>query len=1221
MSTFQHEVFELVDELLYRLGFPGLNFCATTPQVAPTPKRVKEVGRKYTRSLGRGRSLSSNCVGNQSSFLKAERVCLPTRWTHSTFNEKRKEKSELASEMKGRKLTRPRFASLDECRYGMPMKHLSKSSFPTKISSRNTINEESNSGKLSKHLAYSFSSDSCVLQEDHCHANVLHPLRISSLFDLLSCVSTEPDEESCFDLDLTGLQLEDPDRDETYNEAFPALLGVGTQENPKTSVGHFIVQGPLAPNEGGKTLPPNPVSRGQPVWSTKVKAPIGRPLNRRYFDAQASSVITEEVSSVDEASQTVNNTKFSPKTDKDTEEEIVFQISEVGPIGPDVSKVSILKSANSRLTSNSEFELSILNMVGLTPEKFHEHRCGPKHEDYEVLARYETNVSKCLKDLFNNREQAACSADAESELFSPELSKIWEKELIEATGGLYERCNSTDGKESACGSSNGSDPKRRASGAFTSDSVWMPTEEELGRNANQGGLVSAMDNDGLPEEDQQSNSSHAYIGQAILCELFAGFPGMNKDNSQAFEVEAVAALVYDNDDEGDEEVASQGLLLGEKPSCHYYNNPRYNPRLYDLLDHYMLKEHLAFGHGKSNTYGIFGLGSFQKKRDMYFDEFFAENFEYACESPGALAMDDYGSILSEHVMVQIMNANEQQICTPVSSEFDGSLFDDRASEVTPNFQRPNSLILRHQIFNAYNNENVSTTNKPKMCDAAMQTDDNSDEEHRVTPDTNSVSNVSVKETSENQSSELLEKDQDRKLSNCSDTSQSGQFVVKQAENAPSADVLHETKSEVSQKDAIPLKSEGVTDLVKSFDCPAGCKHSEETSQSNVPEENLLISPKTHFRPISVQSIESECGYEEKLIIQQTVDGIPVPNTLQLTSDTKDSRLFSSWCQVSKSSQLSTNVCWQPPCELENTITNDNSLWKPGPNPDKDTDESAWKSGVLRDVNTDNVTCWNEQFPVFAANAGPLSGNNLDIEESPDQFEMPNFDDQNVQSDTLWWAGEADKNNATSDWLSLPTNQFANTTYEYTNPGYMSTVPSEDPGTAQVAATNNQPFEELEFVFDHEMASGSYEGVVHTQNPGFQSEYRVGFLPMETLEDVDCKCRSDLPGELGIDPLCQLHGGGAAIYLTTGALGDSNSVASGGDWSMGSNCSLSALPPTTAINPNVIGFQPPIGASRNKTKKKSVLAANSILPIVSIRGTIYIVLGDEKEFNKKIFCNT
>ena len=1218
-----------MDELLSRLGFPAFNFSPRNSRKIQVQKRVKDSGRKCARSLGRGRSLSSTGAANQNSLLKAERIwphAISNRWSHAILNEKRKERCEIAVENRGKVNTRPRFASLDDCRYIMPIKNLAKVAYSTKLASQDTINEEAVCENYSRHLAHSLSSDMTAPVGELCHGSSLRACSIASLIDLLSCVSTEPDEESCFefDLDFKSLQIDDhPDHDETYNEAFPALLGVENQES-KAAFGNAFVSASLAAQESGKTLPPNPIARGQPVWSTKVKAPIGRPLNRKYFDAQASSVITEEVTTVDEASQTVN---LQEASSKDVQNQKIEENSLEAPeIATESSKLGT-KNVGSRLMSSSDFDfdLSILNMVGITPEKWHEKRSISKTDEPECfgnsLALCDSAISKCLKDLFCNKEQGASASDMEPDLFSPELSKIWDNESlqqsVEATASLYKRCGSTDGKESAC-DSNSSDKKsmRKVSGTFTNDSVWMPTEEELGAHSSLSpcGLIPSIVK-GLPHDQDSSNDDDAYAGKAIMCELLAGFPGLIKDDDPSLSFEAAAALVYDNDDkslcsdEMGEEFAKDALPLDEKHTCGSSDSSKniffstYNPRLFDLLDFYMLKENLAFGHGRSSAHGIFGLGSFYKKRDMYFDEFFAENFGSTSDSSCALPMEELHPVLTEHFLMEIMKFNEQytQISTPVSSEVDGSLFDDKASEVTTTLQqRANSLILKHQKLNASNNENLSSMN-PNVRDVAMQTDDTSDEEHRFSPVHSSSIVASAKSTaSQSKQSELHIEKEKSSLSSCSNTSQPYRFFLKQTQ-CPSADVAQEVEEcDAHQENAIAAtKNESVTDLAKSFECPAGCKNSEEaSSQCNVPEENLLISPKTHFRPISVQSIESESGYEEKLVIQQTVDGIPVPNTLQLTSDTKDSRLFSSWCHNSKTPNFQMSAEWQPANNVEKIMTNESSFWKSVPKENQDCNDNVWKSGVLREVNSENATCWNEQFQFFPANSGPMDGSNLDFEESPG-FEIPSFEDNEMQKKSLWWATETDKNDATSDWLKLPTNQFANTGYEYTTSVYGTNAiaSNEDAANAAQVPVGSTEYEELEFVFDHELMAGSYEGLVHA-NSGFQTEFPVGFIPMETLEDVDCKCLADLPGELGIDPLCQLHGGGAAIYLTT-ATGDSNSVVSGGDWSMGSNCSLSALPPTTAINPNVIGFQPPIGSSRNK-KKKSVLSANSILPIVSTR---------------------
>ncbi|XP_075252710.1 uncharacterized protein LOC142344720 isoform X1 [Convolutriloba macropyga] len=1229
-----NEVNSLVEELIERLGFGP-------ERQEQAKKEVKVEHRKRNANSNKSSKLEhaeqkrffgppiavNRCASlNDCVHLKHEEKARQAGWVAFKMGRNRIKKSADSGNKRDQiRKSRGRIASLDECQSVFLPKLILKgerTSSSIGPKSEDFVEKEARMQskgprESSRKRLSSEDSSSCDFHSENQEANFGLPLkrgmRNASSF-LIDFSSDCEDGEEFFDFSISFLDSYD-DLDETYNEAFPSLIETHTGQHffALTTCQNAVSMGGCDRSDSNKekgtfevtvgasrvALPPNPVSKGQPVWSSKVKAPIGRPMNRKYADAEISNSIIEGANVLLTIDEVVKRSQLS-----ESENSGEAKIESAGC--PYNSYHSLL--------ADRELD-SILNMIGLTPEKVPGMRdTGGRSTEsqfnFDVSESLRT-FSKCTKDLFQSKnpetfEGNESECDLKKGLLSPELSKIWDRDEAE-------RKNNTEGLEasSSLNSLTESDDqllqsRKMSSGTINPDPVWMPTEADLGTSLN------SVTRD--PRANQNSLLANVEISVTVptheACfDLLAGFPGILL--SPGIDDESSAAASQD-----DEKCECKNKISSSFCNCSdpdvkfpdvYFST--YNPQLFDLLDLYMLGENIGFTTNGSTD--LFTLGNFYRKRDIYFDDYFAENIPSAVEQrPMSGSDSSLPPLLTEHFLMEIMKFNEQcSPSTPVGSEFDtGSLFDDRSSEVTTLQQRANSLIMRHQRMYQ------QTATVPDTVDAAMQTDaEQNEEEHRISPqvvteDEPSLTNELVEPIDPISESGLVEIgtqlfasliDQEDEVSaidapGAEDSSAfqfepkltpwsvaSSSFVTESQDALTAATTT--TASTVSEATTANAAKESSSKEFETFKCPAGCDpNAEPSAHHHIHGEDLLISPKTHFRPISVQSAEdedlNEAAYDEQLTIEQTLDGLAPQGSsfLDINTEIKDSRLFTSWCKGI--AQLGAEAVKQP-AEI---VDEEKDQSKP----------SGRNSEALRSI-------WDRSV-MPADESTKEQGKKLVVNENGEV--VPSL-----------WCPNVDKNASTSNWVSSSTNHFERKSTSLTTEFESGTVPQlqepVDVNNPYLGMNlNNPPFdidpvEELEFVFDHEMntQNPAFSAILSQQTPVYPTEFPVGFIPMETLSDVDCKCVADLPGELGIDPNCQLHGAGAAIYITTG---DNHSLSSGGDWSIGSSSSFRALPATTAFNPNlIVGYQGTFGSfgggnavgggSAGKQKKSHQKGANVI----------------------------
>ena len=1177
----ENEAKELLDELIERLGCLRETECGDWQKRAtektPEQNSTTNATHKYVDSSPVNKlyhTATTRSEEHQQQQLRADKNMGRVKNTNIQQQQQQQHECDhhehLLKLNKTKNRRRPRVASLDECQsILMPNVLVKGKRFSTLYKSQQEFGRRGGENKSGKHSVATAtrsrigSEGSCLFEpEKQLKSSGCQTRKCLTSYYLGYC-SEDTDDE--FDLSLSFLDSYD-EINETYNEAFPTLVeATGHLIAFANCQAAFITHRDQESEDSesnvsssrGASLPPNPISKGQPVWSTKVKAPVGRPLNQKYKDAELSKSIIEEPENI------LSHDDFAGKLRSPEKDSSSASSSSDPPL-----------SCYSSLLFDYEFDISILNMMGFTPEKLSGLKelstCSKEDSSQSAdIADVLSTVSKCTKDLFqskasNNAPAADGDAknDLDKELLSPDLSKIWDKKMPEGGEEVVSDLfgSSSKPKQEKCGDCL---PHRKLSnGTINADPVWMPTEADLGSCLSVDHFVTSLDpNDISGNHSTLLGNVAITLPTADNCfELLAGFPALLL-SPESDDTDELALTDSDKCVCGNQLATSFCKCAeGDLFSDIYFST--YNPRLFDLLDLYMLRENM--GIPERGPHDLFSLGNFYRKRDIYFDDYFAETLDPGCRSLSS--RDSHYSlppVLTEHFLMEIMKFNEQcSPSTPVGSEFDnGSLYDDRASEVTALQQRAHSLILKHQ--NMYHE---TSSCLPKTCDAAMQTEaDYSDEEHRFSP-TDSLAELvkpgqtpttekksqtfeeSAADADGGTSGIFLEPEQNQ-VSDDANASEPKEF----AGGAVGSDYVNDTENLSSEQDF--AVSANYSEAV--FQCPAGCDPNSNSSQHNhVQEENLLISPKTHFRPISVQSVEEEDNdvlFDEKLTIeQQSFDGIPLPNVFQFSSETKDSRFFSSWCQgiaVSNAAAAETNNITECDVAVDGQeavafeMTND---------------------AALRSI-------WSDASNVNSAVAAEPNG-----EES-------------------WWCSSLDKNTSTSNWVTSSSNKFeATPLFDY---GPMQPVNREAENSSCIFDVN--PVEELEFVFDHEMSEQAGLQTVFTSHQ-YPAEFPVGFIPMETLADVDCKCKAHLPGELGIDQMCPLHGAGAAIYLTSTTAADAHSLSSGGEWSVGSNSSLSVLPPTTAINPNVIpGFSSLANFPPNKKKagKAASLNAANLLQLV------------------------
>ena len=1008
-------------------------------------------------------------------------------------------------------------------------------------------------------------------------------------------VSSDYDEEDFFN----GFLLDSYDEiDETYNEAFPSLIEThnGHLIAVTTSMYPINVKRESAEESKARTekfeaavgasrasLPPNPVSKGQPIWSSKVKAPIGRPMNRKYADAEISNSIIEGANMLLAIDEVVKRSQLSDFNDR--------------KFDPGADSFCSYQS----LLGDRDFD-SILNMIGLTPEKFPGVREKENPFNFDVSDSLQS-FSKCAKDLFKEKtagieNDKVSDVELKQGLLSPDLSKIWEREGLErkSSNDLGEVGSSLNSNsEPTCDSDENLQARKLSSGTINADPIWMPTEADLGtsltntsstdfRSKNENSLLANVD---IPVPETTHHE--------VCFDLLAGFPGIMLGSENENEDQSSVAKSENSKCQCRNKISSS-FCNCDNPDIKYPDIyfSTYDPQLFDLLGFYMLRENIGMPNGGPND--LFSLGNFYRKRDIYFDDYFAEAAPVTFE-PRQMSSTDCAlpPVLTEHFLMEIMRYNEGiSPSTPVGSEFDtGSLFDDKSSEITTLQQRANSLIAKHQRMYQ------ETANVPVRVDAAMQTDliesptaatDEGNDANSASPvdnDQELADNVMIERVKDDDFANYIEQQAeqnalaaegeeyvfDPKLTPWSVGSSS---FATETQDAIAMTTHTNTTTASSASDTIAANFKPINDdHFHTFKCPAGCDPNAAASTSKhhqVHEEDLLISPKTHFRPISVQSGDDEDEandqFEEQLTIEQTFDVFPLPNIVEGPVEIKDSKLFTSWCKG---------------------ITQPDIVF-----PDQTVPETAEASGrnseLLRSI-------WGRP----------------DIPGVPSE-QSADLASENTSVGNSLWCPNVDKNASTSDWIESSANHFEAKSSAFDCQQKSTMEDSLDINAYLNMNLNNGAYdangvEELEFVFDHEMNEQNAYSILNHQHPPssqnsiFPTEVPVGFIPMETLEDVDCKCMANLPGELGIDPNCQLHGAGAAIYITTG---DAHSMSSGGDWSIGSSSSFRALPATTAFNPNMIvgyqggnfaNFSGSLGSNGKKSQMKSNMAAN-ILQLVS-----------------------
>jgi len=1263
------EVDRLVEELLERLGYEVTEDYSTTEDTHSrdnwdTTSRTPQAATRRTKTnysagthgnqdhLAGAQFVVNRCASlNDCARLRNEEKSKNAGWIAFKMGRNKQKRTESGNKRgnlreQARK-TRGRIASLDECQSVFLPKLILKSgrhnaSSGTKYEGQQGRREYRRAPRESSRKRFSSEdSSSCDVHSESHESNFGPPnksqgLRNTSSF-LIDCSSDCEDADEFFDFSISFLDSYD-DIDETYNEAFPSLIethngqhfiALATCQNSVVSVGKDRCEGKekgsfeVTVGASRASLPANPVSKGQPVWSSKVKAPIGRPLNRKYADAEISNSIIEGANVLLTIDEVVKRSNLNERGEDDGKSDVINDCP--------------LNSCHSFLAER-ELE-SILNMIGLTPEKM------PGMKDRSATraneGQFNLDVSEslkafsmCTKDLFRCRQSSQISTeDKETEcdvkqgLLSPELSKIWDRGEAESVKvGAHSGLEASSSLNSLVDSDDHQLQNRKMSnGTINPDPVWMPTEADLD-NALNSNTVTSSD----PRLTKNSLLANVEIAVTVpsheACfDLLAGFPGIllspdpedNEGNHlRGHESEKCKCI----------NKISSSFCTCEDPDAKfpdvYFST--YNPQLFDLLDLYMLGENIGFTTNGSTD--LFTLGNFYRKRDIYFDDYFAENIPSSVEQRPISASDSaLPPLLTEHFLMEIMKFNEQcSPSTPVGSEFDtGSLYDDRSSEVTTLQQRANSLIMRHQRMYQ---QNVNT-NCPDTVDASMQTDaDQNEEEHRISPqamspnvmesvestldpsvatldpvepvdddlvqlgahmfaeiigtDDSAVCNIEQSLTADNPLNQNLanfDYQFEPKLTPWSVASSSYVTDSQDAFNAANTTSASPASEQTAANTVNEAKPPAAKDF-ETFKCPAGCDpHADPSVHSHhVQEENLLISPKTHFRPISVQSAGEdqettppEIVYDEQITIQQTFDDLVVQsNGNDVKMVLKDSRLFTSWSKGNLQPET-VNISSKYNTTLSDNVAKDiGSLGNP-------SDNIRSTSAALRSI-------W-ERSPhesVDYLNGGQLATGN----------------EQSQLIKSTWDSANVDKGSSSSKWVTSSNHMFD------TNPVSLAkefvpkmNMPEQHQELFECKNSGNNdevrnqvfdlnPVEELEFVFDHEMnehQSTKFLNLNHhsaqmqlqhqqQHTPVFQTEFPVGFIPMETLSDVDCKCVADLPGELGIDPNCQLHGAGAAIYITTG---DNHSLSSGGDWSIGSSSSFRALPATTAFNPNlIVGYQ-------------------------------------------------